>query len=580
MTYPTLRSLPIEKRTISEFRGYDHGMCTGEGAWFDMRNLCSDGFPVMRTRPHRGVWLRSGDRITGMIAKEGLCWTAGPCFYHEGEPVDMGLNDEPKQLVSMGASVVILPDRKWINTLDHSFGSLDSSFTAPRVRLLLCTQEGEPQPPDSVGTDEPEAPQNGMLWLDTGSRTLKKYSTASSQWAAVPTTYVRLEAPGIGADFSQYDGIRIDGLEGEADVCALNGSAVVWERGEDYLVVTGLLEAVRESAVTVTRRMPEVDFLIESGNRLWGCRYGLNDRGEAVNEIYASKLGDFRNWGCFMGISTDSYAVSIGSDGPFTGAVTLGGYPLFFKENTLHKIYGQMPSNFQVQSTACRGVQRGSAASMAIVNEVLYYLGTAGVCAYDGSLPVEVSSQFGAVRYHAGIAAGCGNKYYLRTLDESGAACVFVLDTARGLWHKESDCGDVLLCACRGDVFAAREYEILSLLGSGEDAEEDFSWMAETGILGAASMAGKRLARASLRLAMAEGSTMRLLVQYDSAGPWLEIGRVRSKQLRAFVMPVRTQRCDHLRLRMEGNGECIVYAIALEVEACGPGGSDGLVVSV
>ena len=44
----------------------------------------------------------------------------------------------------------------------------------------------------------------------------------------------------------------------------------------------------------------------------------IRDSGEAVNEIYASKLGDFRNWRCFEGLSTDSYAAARGSDGAFT----------------------------------------------------------------------------------------------------------------------------------------------------------------------------------------------------------------------------------------------------------------------
>ena len=74
-----------------------------------------------------------------------------------------------------------------------------------------------------------------------------------------------------------------------------------------------------------------MDFVIESGNRLWGCRYGKALNGETVNEIYASKLGDFRNWYCFAGISTDSYTASVGTDGAFTGAVTYMGRPIFFK---------------------------------------------------------------------------------------------------------------------------------------------------------------------------------------------------------------------------------------------------------
>ena len=37
--------------------------------------------------------------------------------------------------------------------------------------------------------------------------------------------------------------------------------------------------------------MPNMDFVIESENRLWGCRYGIANNGEVVNEIFA-KMGD------------------------------------------------------------------------------------------------------------------------------------------------------------------------------------------------------------------------------------------------------------------------------------------------
>ena len=59
-------------------------------------------------------------------------------------------------------------------------------------------------------------------------------------------------------------------------------------------------------------------------------------------------LGDFRNWQCFMGLSTDSYYGNLGTDGKFTGAITHMGYPLFFKENCLHKVYGDYPAQFQM----------------------------------------------------------------------------------------------------------------------------------------------------------------------------------------------------------------------------------------
>lgn len=71
------------------------------------------------------------------------------------------------------------------------------------------------------------------------------------------------------------------------------------------------------------------------------------------------------------------------------------GYVLFFKENTIHKIYGSRPADYQVVSTQCRGVAKGASRSLSVINETLYYLSTEGVMAWDGSLPVNISGRLG-----------------------------------------------------------------------------------------------------------------------------------------------------------------------------------------
>ena len=102
---------------------------------------------------------------------------------------------------------------------------------------------------------------------------------------------------------------------------------------------------------------------------------GLQQR---ENVIYACKLGDPTNWFSYRGIAADSYAVTVGSDGAFTGAATCMGYALFFKENTLHKLCGTKPSDFQLTSLRCRGVAKNAARSLCVLNETLYYLSPDG----------------------------------------------------------------------------------------------------------------------------------------------------------------------------------------------------------
>lgn len=586
MKYPQLQPTVTSRSIVDTFLGYNHNARISDGEFYDMRNLVSDVSPVLSPRKARGLFLQSGN-VQGMIAKDSLCYIDGSYFVMNAYRVDMGLStaddDCPKQLISMGAYVIILPDKKYINTANLTdWGNIDAEVTttAP-VTFSPCKQDGTAFSPNYIQPTEPEGPENMALWMDTSAapHSLKQWSESAGMWSSIATTYVRIQCPGIGKAFSQYDGITItipDGLTADtaAQLKELNGSAIVYAKGDDFIAVVGILdeETTIEEHITVSRKMPVMDFVIENDNRLWGCRYGQNNNGDVVNELYACKLGDFRNWNCYMGISTDSYAVSLGSDGQFTGAITHAGYPIFFKENCMHKVYGQIPANFQVQTTACRGVQKGCSRSLAIVNEILYYKSQHAICAYDGSLPSEISSALGDVQYCNAVAGAHGNKYYVSMQNTtSGEWDFLVYDTAKGMWHKEDNLQAAQLCSCRDDLYCSLpDGKIITILGSGEAYEENVAWMAQTGIINASLPERQYLQRISIRMILEPGSQVSILVQYDSCGEWENLGNMVGSNLRSFTFPVRPRRCDHLRIRIEGLGKAMIFAITKTIS----GGSD------
>lgn len=589
MRYPKLYTREVTRTVTDTFGGYDHRLSAPEGAFYDMKNLTSDHYPILSPRKRRGVYAVP-EAVGGLIGKDKLCYVDGSRFVVNGYPVEMGLSEtkaeEPKQLVSMGAYVVILPDRKYINTADLTdYGSIDAEFeTVGTVSFRLCRADGEAVEPAFLQATEPEEPESGALWMDTSAvpHSLKQWSGSSGMWAAVTATYIKISSPGIGRAFGQYDGVKLSGLSGEltdadsgeaftdSQLAALEGSAVVWEKGDDYILVTGILDRVRSitNPVKLARRMPVMDFVTEAGNRLWGCRYGVNDAGEIVNEIYASKLGDLKNWNCFMGLSTDSYAVSVGSDGAFTGAVTHLGEALFFKETCVHRLYGSYPANFRLQTTLCRGVQPGCGRSLAIVGETLYYKSRDGVCAFDGSLPVDISENLGKERCGSAVAGSWGSKYYLSMKGSDGTYSLFVFDSARGLWHREDDLQAADFCFCGGELYCtdARTGKILALGGSGEAETEPVRWMAETGLMGTGLPDAKYVTGLGLRMALEPGAAVRIFVEYDSCGRWERLGVFRGTRLGSVTVPLRPRRCDHLRLRIEGTGDGKLYAITKTYE--------------
>ena len=586
MHFPTLNARPRSQQSIDVFGGYNHNVRIQEYEFYDMKNLTSDQAPVLAPRKQRGLYVQ-GNNVQGLIAKDSLCYIDGSEFVINEYRVDMGLStdpeDCPKQLISMGAYVIILPDKKYFNTADYSdFGAIDAEVTTQtNVTFIPCKLDGTEYSPDYIQTSQPTEPENMALWMDTSvtPHSLKQYSAATDTWVGVESTYIKISCPGIGAAFREYDGVKISGLAGQTltsdeagseaaniqQLQDLEGNHILYGCSKDAVVIMGILDTMSTitNPVTVSRKMPAMDFVIENDNRLWGCRYGLNNDGEVVNELYSCKLGDFRNWNCFMGISTDSYAVSLGSDGQFTGAITHAGYPLFFKENCLHKVYGQIPANFQVQTTTCRGVQKGCQRSLAIVNEILYYKARHAVCAYDGSLPVEASAALGEDRFEGAVAAAHGNKYYISMRNViSGQRSLFVYDTAKGLWHKEDNLPAYLFCSCRDELYCATEdNRIVAMLGSGDIYEDAVPWMFETGILGANLPEKKYLVKLNLRLVLEFGSSINILAQYDSVGPWVNLGFITGTDLRSFTIPIKPRRCDHLRLRIEGEGKGMVFSI-------------------
>ena len=571
MKYPKLTELRISREMLDVFRGYRRGLRIADGEFYEMENLSSDSYPILSPRRKRGVYASPG-MARGLIAKEGVCYIDGGDFIAGETRVPMGLtsSEEPKTLVSMGAYVIVMPDKKYINTADLSdFGPIEASVTTvAEVAFSLCGADGAELENVTAQETAPAAPENLAYWLDTSAvpRVLRRYSASSGGWKAVHPTYIKLRSPGIGLPFAAGDGVRISGVKAES-LAFLNGSAVIGARNTDFITVKGIIEgAVSQSAefpITVERKMPDMDFLIESENRLWGCRYG-----GGINAIYACKEGDFRNWSCFAGEASDSYAASVGTDGAFTGAIAHLGYPLFFKEGCVHKIYGSGPSDFQIRTTSLRGVQKGCSRSLAVVGENLYYKSRSGVCAYDGSLPEDISEALGDETYTNAVAGALGNKYYISMTDTKGGDHLFVYDTLRALWHREDDTRALAFCACGGDLYYidyATE-QIKTVKATGVPETKPIHWSATTGFIGTDSPDKKYISRMDVRMKLDVGARVSFYAEYDSSGEYEYLFTMTGKDLQSFSVPVRPRRCDHLRLRIVGEGEAKIFSICKTVE--------------
>ena len=551
---------------IQAFRGYNHNLRIGDDEFWNTENVTLDLYPVLSQRKTRGLLAESYDADGGIFASEKLCWINGRKLYYDGEIIKRDLDESlagvERQFAAMGAYIVIFPDKIWFNSNETpiSVRDLGASYTSStNVTYALCDINGAAYNAPASDT-APANPSNGDYWIDTAvtPNVLKRYSSLSLAWADIPTTYIKISAPNIGRRFQIDDVLTFSGGT------VVNGSQQIYAKGDDYIVTTGMIsETIMQSnPLTVSRDVPDLDYITESNNRLWGCS-------TAKHEIYACKLGDPTNWYTYTGLSSDSYAATIGSAGPFTGAATLGGNVLFFKADCFHKVYGSQPSNYQVIEVTARGVQAGSSKSLAVVNEILYYLSRDGICAYDGSLPVNVSRQFGQEKYSGGVAGSVNSKYYISMKDEKNVWHMFVYDTEKGAWIHEDNTQAESFTYYDGDLYFVEkvgdEHKTRCVKGTVGEQEKPFEWMAESGDIGLSLADQKYVTRIVLRMEISTGGYVELHTSYDGENYELK-ERMYSQSLDSVYAAITPRRCDHMRIKLVGYGAFKLYSMSKTIE--------------
>lgn len=597
--YPIVTNAKQQMYT-QEFRGLNRMERIADGELADMKNMTSDRYPVLSPRKKRRLAFGYEGYITAMLtveragfARPDLFWAGDGELFKNGERMSCldGLLDgtDILHMVRMGAYIILFPQKVWLNTAvrvgsGYECGSLDNLFRAElskeaRLKITACDREGEILTGAVASMQEPSAPTEDMTWLDTSGETVvaKRWSVTQRIWVVMEGVHARLGFPGIGDGFSKGDGVVLGGLVTRY----LMPNQIIEAVGpsedghSNWIVVTGLANSlgdVTKDALTVERRCPDMDYVVETGNRLWGCYYGLGENGEQLNEIYACALGDFRNWRKYQGISTDSYTASRGAPGSWTGAAVYHGRPVFFKRDCMDVVYPSSSGAHEISTTECAGVQASLLqGSTAVVDDILYWFTGSEVMAWDGTQPVSVSGVLGRMEHSGACAVGYNHKYYLGLAGGFGTESrteLLVYDARAKVWHKEDDkmpyamCGgQTLYIALNTGIWEA------DAAADSEGLEEDILWMAETGDYGLSSPNRAYTSRFLIRLSMLRGSWADLYIQYDSTGVWEHQGHiVCGPWLQTVSVPVIPRRCDHLRFRIEGKGDCKLFAIARQAK--------------
>lgn len=614
----------------ANFLGLNRNLRIGDGEFFDMKNLTSDDFPVMAVRPRRAykfqglkpnAIFRNSDAenpenmdVAAILETKLFLPNKNPQLY-DLTPYGFDKEAEIHSVVRMGAYLIILPNLIYVNTVSDpvEIGRIEDRYTDTESRFTVSVTDynGEPatftQQSKPKGTEQ-EPLLNGDTWHRTGNNPkLYRYDEERGEWYEIGA-YLRISAAAYRGEVPAWQGIAIamrsaiqpgDALRISGIGDAVDGARMVvkssvttydekavWEFFLEGIIGEAVLEttATAESPVIIERAIPHMDYVCEAGNRLWGCRYGDNGHGEFVNEIYCSARGDFFRWIAGSADNEDApVTFSVGADGVWTGAVNYQGYPTFFKEHGMHRVSGSGASGYALYETPCVGVDIGAHKSLAVVNNVLYYKGEAAIMAFDGSTPVAVSEKLGRLSGYRGACGGAqGNKYYVCLWKKSSGIptepVLYVYDTAKGLWHKEDESEVTDMVSVRdslymltkqrsnGEAVSARVEFVGNVEGASLETKR-IPWYAETGIIGLETPDAKYVSKLAIRLHMDTGSSVRVLVQYNSSGYWKQIGATNAPTMKTVTMPVMPARCDHMRLRLEGVGGCKVYSITKTLES-------------
>lgn len=434
--------------------------------------------------------------------------------------------DGSKKLVQVGdlffydaatgkAQMLTAIDRQWY--VDHYY---TSSYTLQEVSLVMGAENTDPET------------LAGRVSMSIGDRVRVSRGSASVDTriagydASYTYDYVVQEAPGMVS--APY------GISFTDDISAL------W---------------TQSGVVSIDRiTEPDLTYICVHDNRLWGVHEG---------RIWCSKFGDPQNFDTDTGTDADAWWTEVGSPGDWTGIVSYSGAVLAFKENLVHKVVGDLPSEFTVSTYNIAGIQPGSHQSAVIVNEVLYYKGTAGIYAYSGYTPNFMSDNFGQRRFSEAVGGTDGVRYYISMRDEDGAWNLYCYDTLHGVWLREDGLHIAACSLYDGKLYcaAAEQKQILTF---GEKTEQSIVWQAISVPFTEGSFDRKLYTKLLIRAELTPGSAIRVSASYDG-GEWVRLYDKRGTRRGVSILPVRPKRCDRFRLKIEGEGDVTLLGMAREV---------------
>ncbi|HIZ55336.1 MAG TPA: hypothetical protein H9671_03915 [Firmicutes bacterium] len=587
-------------KQIISFYGVNYSQNTREGEFLESYGLSSMKFPCLSQREGRKI-AGSYQHPTGLYARGKLCVVDGTDFIYGDEVVGQ-VSEGEKHIATINTKIVIFPDKVFYDTDTKEFGNLSAScsgfsgdvvFTSNTITVpaqsyidSAQTEEGKmisiPAGMSfTVYTGVTVNKANGQMTFsgetektpgnlikgdiiqqgcDVETEYMVIQNTVESEDGSYQIDYILHEIslhqyPSLEELFSAGDGVELSGCTSFPDnngshiIRSVDGQKLTFDK--DIFSQTG----TEKGTVLIERKIPDLSCICECDNRIWGAE---------GTTIYASALGDPKNFFVYDGLSTDSYAVAVGTDGDFTGCISYSSTVLFWKENCLHKVLGSYPAQYEIYTYTIPGIQKGSEKSASVINETLFYKGRNGVYAYAGGTPELISECFGTKQFENAVAGSDGSRYYISMQGDDGQWNLYVYDPMRGIWLREDNTHAADFAQLDGILYYL-DADNGKVVMTGQDYSEEgkIQWSATLCQMDEIVHGRKGYSKLYLRADMEAGAWIKVEISADNA-PFYQIYAGHNERAKTIQIPILPTRCDNFRIRLSGQGICIIKSLVRE----------------
>lgn len=586
MKLPNILQTRKYKREISSFGGLNTTNNYLEGEMRDCSGISHMNFPFL-TQPYALTKDEFYKSPQGIAFAEKECVIDGGVVYYGKEKVGEVTLGE-KDIVVMGSMILIFPDKACYNTETKKFESLEAEYVFSDTTVTFSTNSV------SVPTEKwvIEVVEEELEFFE--DEMLAAYSSAEIVNSSVKLgeyvpTLVSEVLPGtvikdkctireyrkilssVKDDFGKYkvktmltrvknehenafsnikkgDGVEISGCESEE-----NNKILVVKDVENTKITfdDGALSSSTETVkITIKRKIPDFSCVCVHNNRLWGCE---------GNTIYASKLGDPFNFFVYRMISTDSYSVSSNSPGDFNACISYGNYCIFFKNDSIFKLYGDKPSNFQLVESLGSGIEAHGKNSIVNIGAEIFYAGIGGVYSFYGGLPNLISGKIENIKMENSCGGTDGKMYYLAADTQSGRK-LFVYDIKKALWSVYGNTKIKRFSYHNGILYASDESGFYCF---SDDKFIDEQWYVTLHPFFEGYHLKKRYTKMWISAELFENAWIKAEIKKDD-GIWEEVMVRYGKSKEYLTIPIPVGRCHELSLKISGRGRCNLLSIIRE----------------